>query len=74
MNVTARVISRALKTNRATSIFRQAQILRRARVATLGLVSVALTALFLIPSQRPGRGDAASHRGGGEGVGRPVAD
>ena len=53
MNVTARVISRALKTNRATSIFRQAQILRRARVATLGLVSVALTALFLIPTSVP---------------------
>ena len=53
MNVTARVISRALKINRATSIFRQAQILRRARVATLGLVSVALTALFMIPASVP---------------------
>lgn len=53
MNVTARVISRALIINRATSIFRQAQILRRARVATLGLVSVALTALFMIPTSVP---------------------
>ena len=53
MNITARVISRALTSNRATSAIRQAQILRQARIATLGLVSVALTALFLIPTSVP---------------------
>jgi peptidoglycan DL-endopeptidase CwlO len=47
VNVTARVISRAYKASRASSIFRQA------RIAALGLVSVALTALFLIPTSVP---------------------
>ena len=53
MNFTARVISRAIKANRATPIVRQARIVRQVRIATLGIASAALTALFLVPTSVP---------------------
>jgi peptidoglycan DL-endopeptidase CwlO len=47
VNFTARVTSRAFETNRATSIF------RTSRRALLGLLSVVLGALFLLPTSVP---------------------
>ena len=51
MNFTARVTSRASETSRATSI------LRSVRTVTLGLTSVALTALFVFPASLPAAAD-----------------
>ena len=51
MNFTARVMSRASEASRATSI------LRRVRTITLGLISVALTALFVFPASLPAAAD-----------------
>jgi peptidoglycan DL-endopeptidase CwlO len=51
VNFAARVTSRALKAGRATSI------LRSARITALGLISVALTALFLVPASLPAAAD-----------------
>ena len=51
MNFTARVTSRASETSRTTSI------LRSVRTVTLGLTSVALTALFAFPASLPAAAD-----------------
>jgi peptidoglycan DL-endopeptidase CwlO len=51
VNFAARVTSRALKEGRATSI------LRSVRIAALGLTSVALTALFVLPASLPAAAD-----------------
>jgi peptidoglycan DL-endopeptidase CwlO len=51
VNFAARVTSRAFEASRATSI------LRSVRIAALGLVSVALTALFVFPASLPAAAD-----------------
>jgi peptidoglycan DL-endopeptidase CwlO len=51
VNFTARVTSRASNTSRTTSI------LRSVRTVTLGLTSVALTALFVFPASLPAAAD-----------------
>jgi peptidoglycan DL-endopeptidase CwlO len=51
VNFTARVMSRASEASRATSI------LRSVRTITLGLTSVALTALFVFPASLPAAAD-----------------
>src|SRR4029450_2703374 len=51
VNFTARVTSRASESSRAISI------LRSVRTATLGLTSVALTALFVFPPSLPAAAD-----------------
>jgi peptidoglycan DL-endopeptidase CwlO len=51
VNLTARVTSRASETSRTTSI------LRSVRTVTLGLTSVALTALFAFPASLPAAAD-----------------
>jgi cell wall-associated NlpC family hydrolase len=51
VNFTARVMSRALAASRATSI------LRSVRTITLGITSVALTALFVFPASLPAAAD-----------------
>jgi peptidoglycan DL-endopeptidase CwlO len=51
VNFTARVISRAFEAGRTTSIY------RGVRTTTLGLVSVALAALFIVPTSLPAAAD-----------------
>ena len=51
MNFAARVTSRAFQAGRATSI------LRSVRIAALGLISVALAALFIFPATLPAAAD-----------------
>jgi peptidoglycan DL-endopeptidase CwlO len=51
VNLTARVTSRAFEASRTTSIY------RGVRTAALGLVSVALAALFVVPTSLPAAAD-----------------
>jgi peptidoglycan DL-endopeptidase CwlO len=56
VNFTARVTSRALGVSRPTSIG-ASRIVRRARIAILSLTSVAMAALFVVPTSLPAAAD-----------------